>query len=368
MPTSSNVNLFSSGEADRLIGKDLLKVLELSDFSVFNLETPLINNGIPINKCGSNFKNPISCVTMLKKLDIGLIALANNHINDYGEKGIISTIQALTKSGIPYVGVGRNINEANKSYTTKVVDKTVGIYACAEHEFSIATNSCYGANPFDPLYSLDHIQSLKRKCDYVIVLYHGGKEYYRYPSPRLQVICRRMIEKGADLVVCQHSHCIGCEEKYLNGTIVYGQGNFIMDDSDNEYYRTSLLIKVTDEGSVEYIPIKKNGATVRMASLHEAQMIMKGFHKRSKEITKKGFIEAKYNEFALSRIDDYLSALSGKESMAFRALNRISKGKMRKLRNRLKRNTSNLLATQNYIECEAHRELLIRGIKHGIRK
>lgn len=46
-------------------------------------------------------------------------------------------------------------------------------------------------------------------------------------------------------MVCQHSHCIGCKEEYLQGTIVYGQGNFLFDDEENEYWQTSLLIRIT---------------------------------------------------------------------------------------------------------------------------
>lgn len=55
------------------------------------------------------------------------------------------------------------------------------MYTCAEHEFTIATENTPGANPFDPLESLDHIQELKSKCDFVLVLYHGEKAHYRYP-------------------------------------------------------------------------------------------------------------------------------------------------------------------------------------------
>jgi len=55
------------------------------------------------------------------------------------------------------------------------------VYTCAEHEFTIATENTPGANPFDPLESLDHIQELKSKCDFVLVLYHGEKAHYRYP-------------------------------------------------------------------------------------------------------------------------------------------------------------------------------------------
>ena len=31
---------------------------------------------------------------------------------------------------------------------------------------------------------------------------------------------------GADVVLCQHSHCIGCYEQYEGAHILYGQGNF----------------------------------------------------------------------------------------------------------------------------------------------
>lgn len=71
------------------------------------------------------------------------------------------------------------------------------------------------------------------------------------------------MEKDAELVICQHSHCLGCKEEYLQGTIVYGQGNFIFDDEENEYWQISLLIKLSGDFKIEYIPLKKNGNTVQ---------------------------------------------------------------------------------------------------------
>jgi len=131
-----------------------------------------------------------------------------------------STQDILNKQDIPFVGAGENLSVASKPYIIQNDELKIGIYACAENEFTIATESSPGANPFDPLESLDHIQRLKEKCDYVLVLYHGGKEHYRYPSPYLQKVSRKIVEKGADLVVCQHSHCIGCYEEYKDATIV----------------------------------------------------------------------------------------------------------------------------------------------------
>lgn len=192
------------------------------------------------------------------------LTLANNHILDQGAQGLASTMQTLDAAGIAYAGAGHTRAEARKPWIRQVGDQKIGIYCCAEHEFSIAPPDSPGANPFDPLESFDDVASLRKDCDYLIVLYHGGKEHYRYPSPNLQKICRKFVRAGANLVVCQHSHCVGCKEDYQDGTIVYGQGNFLFDDSDSEFWQTSLLLSVTDSG-VSYLPLVKRKNTVRLA-------------------------------------------------------------------------------------------------------
>ena len=237
----------------------------------------------------------------------------------------------------------------------------IGIYACAEHEFTIATANTPGANPFDPLESLDHIVTLKAECDYVIVLYHGGKEHYRYPSPYLQKVCRKMAQKGADLVVCQHSHCIGCYETYNDSTLVYGQGNFLFDDSDSEFWQTSLLIRlsISDKLHIDYIPIVKAMSSVRLADDKTAEDILAAFHQRSCEILKSGFVEQQYQQFAA---DNYLSYVS--QFAAFgKWLSRIDRRLLNGMLAKRKYNKRQSLAIQNYIECEAHRELVLAGLQ-----
>lgn len=216
-----------------------------------------------------------------------------------------------------------------------------------------------GANPFDPFESLDHIQNLKRSCDYVIVLYHGGKEHYRYPSPYLQKVCRKIVEKGADLVVCQHSHCIGSFEEHAGSTIIYGQGNFLFDYADNEFWQTSLLIKINKGFQLEYIPIVKCDNGVRMASKEISLEILKEFHQRSKDILNTEFVEETYQKFAQKNRMTYLRSFSGLGKWTLR-IDRILLNSF--LINRLY-TKKRLLALQNFIECEAHRELVLAGLK-----
>lgn len=369
VPTKSNIEQFNKGDAAFLVGSELLKILNDADYRIFNLEVPLTDVCSPIDKCGPNLIAPTSTINGYKSIGVDFVTLANNHILDQGEQGLLSTCDLLRKNNIAYCGVGDNLNLAKVPYVFEISGKKIGIYACAEHEFSIATENSVGANPFDPLESFDHVSSLKQEVDYVIVLYHGGKEHYRYPSPNLQRVCRKFVKSGADLVVCQHSHCIGCEEKYLDGTIVYGQGNFLFDDSESEFWQTSLLIQIDNDCQISYIPLIKKGKSVRLASENDSNKILESFFGRSEEIKTDGQIENKYNEFSQKMIDGYLLKLSGTgKSFVFRVLNKLTKQKYGKwiLKNKIKK--QQLLQIQNILECEAHRELLKVGIINKVKK
>lgn len=57
-----------------------------------------------------------------------------------------------------------------------------------------------------------------------------------------------MVDCGADMIICQHSHCIGSFEKYKQSGILYGQGNFILDNyvkAYEKYFQESVLVEIT---------------------------------------------------------------------------------------------------------------------------
>lgn len=365
VPTKHNISLFESGDVAELVGSELTECLNCADYRIFNLEIPLTEYETPISKCGPNLIAPSKCITGYKALHVDLLTLANNHILDQGHQGLESTVQVLDRAGIAYTGVGNTQEEAAKPHVFECDGKKIGVYACAEREFSIVTEHSAGANPIDWLESPDHVARLKEQCDYVIVLYHGGKEHYRYPSPNLQKVCRKLVDKGADLVLCQHSHCIGCEEKYNGGTIVYGQGNFLFDCSESEFWQTSLLVKIGPNFSIGYIPLKKVGNTVRVAKDAEAEKILGAFRQRSLEIQKPDAIQDRYAQFSREYLDTYQLTISGfGRRLLFRIVNRLSGYRFsRWFMDRWYRRRD-LLAIQNFVECEAHRELMIEALKY----
>lgn len=367
VPTRSNLEYFINGDAVSLVGSELMDVLKNAACRIFNLEVPLTDTEKPIIKQGPNLIAPSRTVNGYKALGVDLLTLANNHILDQHTQGLESTIATLDNAEIKHLGAANTLSAASKPYVFSFAGKKIGVYACSEHEFSIAGENKPGANPFDPLWSFDHVEKLKDECDFLIVLYHGGKEHYRYPSPMLQKLCRRFVDKGANLVVCQHSHCVGCQEKYQDGTIVYGQGNFIFDNSDDEYWKTSLLIRIDEDFTISYLPLCKAGYGVRLADEETGTEIMDLFRSRSDDIKRPGYIETTYSQFADSYLEFYLRALSGKQSVFFRVLNKLSRGRFmhRYLQNRYSKGS--MVKIANYIDCEAHRELLSQAIENGYR-
>lgn len=367
VPTKTNEDLFINAD-NELIGEDIAKILTEADYRIFNLEVPLTDVNSPIKKSGPHLSAPTAAVAGYKMLKADLVTLSNNHVLDQDEQGLLSTMETLDAAGISRVGAGKTPIDAKKPFVFSLKGKKYGVYACCENEFSVVTEKTAGSNPYDPLYSFDDVADLKKDCDYVIVLYHGGKEYYPYPSPMLQKRCRRFIEKGADLVLCQHSHTVGCKEEYIGKTIVYGQGNFIFDHSDRKEWQTGLLVRVSDELKIDFIPVKKIGEKVRLADEEQKKSILDGFYSRSEEIKSPEFIIKAYADFAEKMKEYYIETVSGKRSFWDKVFNRLTFGAYAKRKAAARYGEDTLLALKNAIVCEAHGELFVQGLKGEIYK
>ena len=365
VPTKNNINKFIDADIGRLIDNELLSIWLNADVRIFNIEAPITECDNAIKKSGPNLRISPKAISGISALNPTVVTLANNHIYDYGEQGIRDTLSLLEDADIDYVGIRKDVSVVPKPYIMYSRGVRVGIYACAEHEFSIVSSG-YGAIPYDPLTTFDDIIELKNQCDVLIVLYHGGRECYRYPSPELVRVFHKMAEKGADVVVAQHTHCIGCFEEYNGATLVYGQGNYIFDLKDDEYWNSGLLLEIDVESgkvNVNYIPFKKLGGSISLCKQDEKEIILGDFFGRSNEIKNQIAIENRYSEYLVKKFENEFRLLN-RESLLFRIINRIRGGGLvYKVYNK-----ESVLAILNHIECEAHREFLIQGIKQELEK
>lgn len=241
--------------SSHLIFGDLLEYINQSDLSGINIEFPLTSYDIPNNrKIGPVLKgDSIACVPVANA-GFNMAYIANNHILDYGQKGMEDTIDTLTKVDINVVGVGQNRREARIPFFYTKDNVTVAVLNFAENEFNIASEDGPGANPLNIIDNVNDIKKAKEKAEYVFVVVHGGQDFNHYPPSYLIKQFRFYAENGASAIVCHHSHYIAGYEEYKGVPIFYGLGNVIYPKKvENERNKTIVpIFNITNERGLEY--------------------------------------------------------------------------------------------------------------------
>lgn len=287
---------------------DVLDLFEGADKVVINLECALTDGENRIAKIGPNLKGPKSTADALRAAGVTHCAISNNHIFDYGKEGFYDTLRELDRVGIEYTGWGENYEDSRKNLVIEHDGVSVSIVNVCEHEYTYATENRVGARPFDEFETMQDIRIAKGEADHVVVIYHGGKEFCRYPSPRLVKACREMIRCGADVVLCQHSHIIGVYEEFEGGKIMYGQGNFHFPNHyDTESWNEGLIAVLNigkEKIDLSFIPIKAERGYIRLANESESAYMMASFDERSRDMTS-GEWKNKWHEFCTDPDREY---------------------------------------------------------------
>lgn len=365
VPTGINEAAFKGADAEAILG-DLSELFENADLSIVNLEAPLLQAESPVSKSGPVLGAPVDCISGFVATGIDVVGLANNHTMDHGDAGLLSTLATCVENHIQCVGAGDNLEAASKILVRDVLGHRVGILALAEHEFGVATHTRSGVCPLDPVGFSRSIRSQQDSYDSLIVLIHGGNEFYRYPRPTLQQACRYLVEMGADLVVCQHSHIVGCYEEYEDSYIVYGQGNFICDGKDKPtFWHEGILVSLDIEKGkapdFQIVPFVQSEDGRPGAKLMKGDRLLRfeqELNNRCMEIMDPSVVEQKWDEFCERQRVIYLRRF-GALHRAFRLLDRYT-GYIQYLLGR----DGIRLDQLNMVRCESHREVLINVLSH----
>lgn len=204
------------------------------DLSVINLENPLISSekGQAVKgKC--TLRGSVGWADIMKQSGINLVSLANNHMMDYGSDGLFSTMDALENVGLPYLGAGRNKEEAERPFFTELNGCKIAIIARSS---VVVASKCYAGDQepgvafFDATETLNTIRECKKKSDCVIVILHWGIEQYEYPTPDQRRLATVLVRAGADMILGHHPHVLQGIETREGGFVSYSMGNFLFDE------------------------------------------------------------------------------------------------------------------------------------------
>lgn len=365
-------DFFPGGENSLLIKEkryndifnDFLPIIQNCDIAVTNLECPLTDSDTKIEKTGPTLKAGPETIQALKFAGFNLLTLANNHIMDYGFRGLKDTINLCKENQIDYCGAGINYSKASKILYKIVRQKKIAFICLAENEFSTTFSDGPGANPLDIVSNYYMIKEARKNADYVFVIVHGGHEMYSLPSPRMKKTYRFFIDTGADVVVGHHPHVISGYERYKDGIIFYSLGNFIFEKTMDELspWHIGFGVKfVITESNFDFniIPFKQGYTKAGLELLINKKLndFNDNIENLNPIIADDRLLKKHFMEFVTQSKSTYNNFL---EPIQNRTLSFLRlKGMVPSLLSKRKR-----LLYLNLIRCESHRDVLINVLKY----
>ena len=348
-------------------------LFEQSDLNVVNLESPVTFaiETDKIVKTGPHLKaNAEATKKALHDLKIGLATLGNNHILDYGSKGVTDTLQFCKENAVETVGANLNLQEAQQTYYTTIGNHSIAIVNFAENEWSSAGVDSAGANPMDLVDNTRQIIEAKKKAKFVFVIVHGGHEYHNLPSLRMKKQYRFYVDHGADLVIGHHTHCVSGWEKYNGGSIFYSLGNFLFTKPSvfsDWYFGLILSILIDENGKLqtELIPCKqlKESFELQLLEGDEKQQLEKKIGELNTIIHDDTLLAKSWKEYVNKSAADYLNLWSPLSSIR----NKYVRAALRKLGiNFLNKKIVALYV--NLMRCEAHADLSKEALAQYLKK
>lgn len=313
------IELIAIDNPDSLFDEKILSLFRNADFNIINLESPLTDAGeeYQISKSGPFLKASPSTIGVLNLLNINLVTLANNHIYDFGDKGLTDTINLCKSQNISTVGAGSNLSQASEIFLRKIDQITIGVVNITENEWSIANADHGGANPIDVVANTRTLHVAKQMADIVILIVHGGHERFHYPSPRMVDLYHYYAEEGATLVIGHHTHCISGYEVYNGVPIFYGLGNFLFDsliDFEGWYEGVLLNIQINSNKEISWnlLPYQQCKDELRVELLDDNKKIEveDEILAINKIIADPQKLKLKFNDLIISQEDFFLSIFS----------------------------------------------------------
>lgn len=255
LPPNNGANLF----------KEVSHIIKNVDCAFGNLEGVLLDKDILSPKYSTPkdsselknlyaFRTPECYVQNLVNAGFDAISIANNHANDFGIEGKLSTMNALKEARIHYAG--------QKGYCDKITF-TIGNTKYGFCAFGHSNNTP-NINNLEETISV--ISSLKEQCDVIIVSFHGGGEGAKYSHVpdtteiyleekrgNVKEFAHTCIDAGADIVYGHGPHVPRAIELYKGHLIAYSLGNFCTP------YRVYLLGKAGHAPILEVNINKESG-------------------------------------------------------------------------------------------------------------
>ncbi len=269
--------LMGSKNGLKTIFTNTLPVLKKQDLLLGNLEGSITRRTVKTPK-SYNFKFNPGVLPFLHQAGFDYLSQTNNHIYDYGRAGFIDSLTYLKKSPIATSGAGLTVKEAQKYWETTIKGLTIrvlsiGAFPRENNGFNGKTQaSVTPSRPgilFEGPEADTAVKNMVSKDTFDIIFIHGGREWHSRPVKYQEVLYRKFIDMGADLILGSHPHVLQGLEARGGKLIAYSLGNFIFPGMGGmRYGEDSMILSLgIVHGVIKYvvpIPVTIHNRTIAL--------------------------------------------------------------------------------------------------------
>ena len=267
---------------------DVLPLLLSADLRVINLECAITGHRRPWSRTPKVFHfraDPVA-VEVLRAARVDACSLANNHTLDFGERGLLDTLDHLEAAGIRYAGAGRDAEEAGRPV---LLDGGIALVAFTDNEPPFAAGPDRPGTNYLPvsiepavLRRVEEAMGAAREAGARAVIFsnHWGPNMVARPPEAFRRFARAVVDLGADVYYGHSAHVFQGVEVYRGRPILYDTGDFIDDyavDPDLRNDRSFLFRVSVEDGELrrlELHPIVLPYARVELAAGDERSAIL----------------------------------------------------------------------------------------------
>lgn len=265
-----NLNLFlHTGDTERMLGD--LPWLSAADITLVNAEGVIATGGRFYDKGESRpytYRVHPKALDMLHEAGVDVLAVGNNHANDYGPSALTEMLDRVLAKGMTYTGGGYDAQDARRPAYVAVGDTVVAFVGAdltygQPHE---ATGQLAGTLwlPGMQPKKQDRVVSVltkvlaeaRKHADVVLFTPHWGDNFETAPSEHTRRLARRLIDAGYDGILGHSSHLLQGIELIDGKPVIYDAGNLLSDYLPSaEHARTGVFVLTFTKAGVTGIVV-----------------------------------------------------------------------------------------------------------------
>lgn len=269
------------GDIRNCFDEFLLKEMQDADIFMLNNEFPYTDRGTPTEGKTYTFRAHPESVKHLYDMGVDIVSVANNHVYDYGEVSLLDTLATLETAAMPYVGAGRDIDEAVKPVYFIANDYKIAYISATQIEQGdypdtkgAGENNAGVFRCWNPELLYEVVKEAKKNSDFVVVYIHWGTELSQTLHWAQPDQAAGLVEAGADLIVGDHPHCLQGIAYIGDVPVVYSMGNFWFNSKTQD---TGIFKATLDKDgikSLQFVPAIQSNCSTTIASDSERQRML----------------------------------------------------------------------------------------------